>query len=130
LYTFLVLVLCLGTYLFMTKQKTISKGENNDLTEYLPDTSYIYMPVTLSMNGLLKGINDRMPDTILNKSFTFSGTTINILMKRKGDVSSSLDSSILRVKLPFTIHLKMNSGSSNSLLSLLTKLDPISFNRE
>lgn len=130
LYTFLVLVLCLGTYLFMTKQKTISKGVNNDLTEYLPDTSYIYMPVTLSMNGLLTGINERMPDTLMNKSFTFSGTTINILMKRKGDVTSSLDSSILRVKFPFTIDLKMNSGSSNSILSLLTKLDPITLNQE
>jgi len=130
LLTVTVLVICLGTYMLLTKQKTIEIGENKDQTVYLPDTSYIYMPVSLSMNGLLTGLNDRLPETILDKSFSIGGGNINANIKRGGEITSSLDSGYLKIKLPFKFKLKYEaSGKSNPLLNFVSSI-PFEFDNE
>lgn len=130
LLTITVLVICFGTYLLLTKQKTIEIGENKDQTVFLPDTSFIYMPVSLSMNGLLTGLNEKLPETVLDKSFSIGGGNINALIKRKGEITSSLDSGFLKVKLPFKFKLKYEaSGKSNPLLNFVSSI-PFEFDNE
>lgn len=130
LLTVTVLVLCLGTYLLLTKSKTIEMGENKDQTEYLPDTSYIYMPVSLSMNGLLTGLNERLPEIVLDESFAVGSGKINTLIKRGGEITSSLDSGFLKIKLPFKFKLKYESNTkSNVLLNFVSSI-PFDFDNE
>ena len=130
LLTVTVLVICFGTYLLLTKQKTIEIGENKDQTVYLPDTSFIYIPVSLSMNGLLTGLNEKLPEIVLDKSFSIGGGNINTLIKRKGEITSAMDSGFLKVKLPFKFKLKYEaSGKSNPLLNFVSSI-PLEFENE
>ena len=130
LLTVTVLVICFGTYLLLTKQKTIEIGENKDQTVYLPDTSFIYIPVSLSMNGLLTGLNEKLPEIVLDKNFSIGGGNINTLIKRKGEITSAMDSGFLKVKLPFKFKLKYEaSGKSNPLLNFVSSI-PLEFENE
>lgn len=130
LLTVVVLVICLGTYLFLTKSNTIAIGENKDTTEYEPDTSFIYLPVSLSMNGLLTGLNENLPDEILNKTVKIGSGNLNITALRNGEITSAFDSIYLKLNLPFKFKLKYEaSSSSNALLNFVSDI-PFEFNNE
>lgn len=130
LLTAATLIICFGIYMFLTKPKIIEMGENNNSTEYHPDTSYIYMPVSVSLNGLLEGINERLPEVVYDDKANIGSGNVSLLVKRAGKITAVLDSGYLRMNLPFKFKIKYEaSENKNALLNFVSAI-PLEFDNE